>query len=217
MCGWTYSLRTAGVRGRRVWGGGENGEKYWFFCKITYFHIPFTEERTTQLLGLLVKNFGLTTFKNWQLEAIKAVIKGKNALIIQPTGSGKSLCFSFPPFATEKLSIVITPTISLMADQVKSLMEHGISATHLGGGKKDFEVLPGLQSGKYRVLFVTPEKLFMPNGQPYQHFITMASMGKIGLLAIDEAHLVMSWSSFRSVLWCFNYLITCFEFPYIWF
>ena len=164
------------------------------------FIFLFTEERNTQLLGLLVKNFGLTTFKNWQLEAIKTVIKGKNALIIQPTGSGKSLCFSFPPFATEKLSIVITPTISLMADQVKSLMEHGISAAHLGGGKKDLEVLPGLQSGKYRVLFVTPEKLLMPNGQPYQHFVTLASTGKIGLLAIDEAHLVISWSSFRSVL-----------------
>ena len=87
------------------------------------------------MLGLLVKNFGLTTFKNWQLEAIKTVIKGKNALIIKPTGSRKTLCFFFffPPFATEKLSIVITPTISLMAHQVKSLMEHGISAAHLGG------------------------------------------------------------------------------------
>ena len=168
------------------------------------FIFLFTEERNTQLLGLLVKNFGLTTFKNWQLEAIKTVIKtvikGKNALIIQPTGSGKSLCFSFPPFATEKLSIVITPTISLMADQVKSLMEHGISVAHLGGGKKNLEVLPDLQSGKYRVLFVTPEKLLMPNGQPYHHFVTLASTGKIGLFAIDEAHLVISWSSFRSVL-----------------
>ena len=100
-------------------------------------------------------------------------------------------------YATEKLSVVITPTISLMADQVKGLMEHGVSAAHLGGGKKDSEVLPGLQSGKYRVLFVTPEKFFMPNGQPYQHFINLVSTGKIGLIAIDEAHLVMSWCSFR--------------------
>ena len=104
--------------------------------------IPFTEESTTQLLGLLEKNFGLTAFKIWQLEA--PVIKGKNALVIQPTGSGKSLCVSFPPFATKKLSIVINPTINLMADQVKSLIKHGISVAHLGGGKKDFEVLPGL-------------------------------------------------------------------------
>lgn len=99
-------------------------------------------------------NFGLTTFKNWQLEAIKTVIK--NALIIQPTASGKSLCFSFPTFVTEKLSIVITPTISLMADQVKSL----IGAWHqcnTSRWRKDFEVLPSLQSEKYRVLFMTPE------------------------------------------------------------
>ena len=61
-------------------------------------------------------------------------------------------------------------------------------------------MLPGLQSGKYRVLFVTPEKLLMPNGQPYQHLVTLASTGKIDLLAIDEAHLVISWSSFGSVL-----------------
>ena len=96
-----------------------------------------------------MKNFGLTAFKNWQLDAIKTVINSKNTLVIQPTGSGKSLCFSFPPFANEKLSVVITPTVSLMVDQVKGLMEHGISAAHLGGGKKDFEVLPDLQSGKY--------------------------------------------------------------------
>ena len=114
------------------------------------------EERDTQLLGLLVKNFGLTTFKDWQLDAIKAVMKGKNALVIQPTGSGKSLCFSFPPYAPEKLSVVVTPTISLMEDQVRGLTERGISAAHLGGGQKDSAVLPGLQSGKYRVLFVTP-------------------------------------------------------------
>ena len=59
----------------------------------------------SQLLGLLVKNIGLTAFKNWQLNVIKTVIKGKNTLIIQPTGSGKSLCFSFPPYTTEKLSV----------------------------------------------------------------------------------------------------------------
>lgn len=159
----------------------------------------FIEERDTQLLGLLVKNFGLTAFKDWQEDAIKSVMRGKNALVIQPTGSGKSLCFSFPPYATDKLSVVVTPTISLMADQVKSLTEHGIGAAHLGGGHKDSEVLHGLQSGEYRVLFVTPEKFFMPNGQPYQHFINLASAGKIGLLAIDEAHLIMSWRSFRYV------------------
>ena len=91
-------------------------KKYWVSCKITHFHfcIPFTEERSTQLLGLLVKNFGLTTFKNWQLEAIKAVIQAKNTLIIQPAGNGKSLCFSFPPFATEKLFTVITPIQSAL-------------------------------------------------------------------------------------------------------
>ena len=66
-------------------------KKYWVSCKITHFHfrIPFTEERSTQLLGLLVKNFGLTTFKNWQLEAIKAVIQAKNTLIINRPEMGK--------------------------------------------------------------------------------------------------------------------------------
>ena len=144
-----------------------------------------------------MKNFGLTAFKDWQLETINTVIKGKNTLIIQPTGGGKSLCFCFPPLVTEKVSIVITPTISIMADQVRGLQEKGIQAAHLGGGVKDADVLPRLRAGEYKVLFVTPEKFLMTNGMPYQCFLDLSLAGKLGLIAVDEAHLLANWSSFR--------------------
>jgi len=134
------------------------------------------------------------------IEAIKAVIQAKNTLIIQPTGSGKSLCFSFPPFVTEKLSTVITPTISLKADHVKTLMEYGISAAHLVGERNILKcsLASSLESTES---FLLHQRSFLCN-----HISILSpwhqsdSMGKIGLLAIDEAHLVMSWSSFKSVL-----------------
>ena len=72
--------------------------------------------------GMLADRFQLTSFKDWQQRAIEAAISGKDALIIQPTGSGKSLCFQFPAVWSKKTTVVITPTVSLMSDQTRMRM-----------------------------------------------------------------------------------------------
>ena len=76
--------------------------------------VYITEHRDAQLTGLLVKHFKKTSFKDWQLTVIKATVDGKNSLIVQPTGSGKSLCFQFPGVVTGKITVVLMPTVSLI-------------------------------------------------------------------------------------------------------
>ena len=79
------------------------------------------EHQDAQLMGLLMKIFKKNVFKDWQLCAINAILGGKNALIVQPTGSGKSLCFQFPSTITAKMTIVLLPIVSLIMDQTKAL------------------------------------------------------------------------------------------------
>ena len=89
---------------------------------------------------MLLNHFGLTTIKDWQLETIKAVLEGRNCFVIQPTGSGKSLCFQILPLVTGKMTIVLTPKISLVNDQCMKLNDSGISATFLGSSQVDKNV-----------------------------------------------------------------------------
>lgn len=93
-------------------------------------------EQATMSMTLSEK-FNMTRFRDYQKKAITAILDGKDCLIIQPTGSGKSLCFQFPPIYQNKKAIVITPTISLMKDQVTNCREKGIHAVFLGPAKLD--------------------------------------------------------------------------------
>lgn len=92
------------------------------------------------LIATLAERFKLTAFKPFQKEIIKAVLNGKDTLVIHPTGSGKSLCFLFPPVYKEQKAIIITPTISLMQDQAQKLMAMDIYATYVGSAQFDKEV-----------------------------------------------------------------------------
>ena len=89
------------------------------------------------LVAALAEKFGLTSFKIFQKKIIDATLEGRDSLVIHPTGSGKSLCFQFPPVFQEKKAFVITPTISLMQDQVHGLLQKGISSTFLGSAQPD--------------------------------------------------------------------------------
>ena len=86
------------------------------------------------MIGMLAERFKLTCFKDWQLNAIQ-VVRGEDALVMQPTGSGKSLCHQFPAVWLKKSTVVITPTVSLMSDQTSSLQSKGFRAVFLGSAQ----------------------------------------------------------------------------------
>ena len=152
------------------------------------------------MTGKAAKFFQISQLTEWQIKTIQATIEGRNSVVVQPTGSGKSLCFQLPPLISGRLSVVITPTISLMQDQAVSLQEKGIKATFLGSTQKDPSVTGQLAQGTMDVVFVTVERFFA-GGRVDPLFIKMASDGKIGLIAVDEAHLIISWKSFRYYLY----------------
>ena len=152
------------------------------------------------MTGLLVKHFGYSSLLGWQILIIKAALEGRNSLVIQPTGSGKSLCFQLPSLITGKTTVVLTPTISLMKDQCCKLEEHGISATYLGSSQTDTQMDEKVKKGMYEIVYTTPEKFFDSNGHPSHTFKHILEAGRVGLIALDEVHLVDSWKSFRYTL-----------------
>lgn len=152
------------------------------------------------LHGLLAKYFGVAALHQWQLRTILATLDGRDGLVIQPTGSGKSICFYLPPLVTRKTALVVTPTISLMTDQVAKLESKGISATFLGTAQVDKSIMPKVAEGIFSVVFTTPETLIeRSTGHPRRPFVKMAEERKLCMVAVDEAHLIQSWQNFRYV------------------
>ncbi|XP_011405460.1 PREDICTED: ATP-dependent DNA helicase Q-like SIM [Amphimedon queenslandica] len=86
--------------------------------------------------GLVAKHFKLSSIHEWDMNAITSAVKGKDSFIVQPTGTGKSMCYVIPPLLTRKLAIVISLTISLMCDQVHKMEKHGVFATFLSSAQK---------------------------------------------------------------------------------
>ena len=128
---------------------------------------------------------------------IKATVDGKNSLIVQPTGSGKSLCFQFPGVVTGKITIVLMPTVSLILDQFRRLEAARVKVTYLGSMQKDPGIMGKVSQGQYDIVLSTPESFFDNLGQPKAVFKSLGVQKKIGLLAIDEAHLIRAWRTFR--------------------
>ena len=155
-----------------------------------------TDQLEAQVTGMLVKYFRIQQLKQWQMNVIQATIEGRNTVVIHPTGSGKSICFQLPHLITGKGTIVTTPTISLMQDQTNNLQQKGIQALFLGSTQKDPSVMKQFVDGNIDVLFVTVERLFA-GGEVNANFVMMAKEGRIGLIAVDEAHLFTVWKSFR--------------------
>lgn len=157
------------------------------------------EHQNTIISGLAAEIFGLVNLHSWQMKAIAATLQGKDSLIIQPTGIGKSLCFIIPSLHDGKTTIVISPTISLMTDQVNKLVKRGVSATLLGSAQKD-DVTQPIQNGDYRIVYTTPESFYDKlKKQPREMFLKLSRERKLSLLAIDEAHLIFSWKNFRYI------------------
>lgn len=146
--------------------------------------------RTEKLLKILKDNFGHSEFRFDQLEIINSVLDGRDTLAIMPTGGGKSICYQIPALYSEGITLVVSPLISLMYDQVLNLAQNGIDACFLNSSQEMGERRSseeGILSGKYKMVYVSPEGLL--SGGLGAFF----SQVKISLIAVDEAHCVSQW------------------------
>src|SRR5438067_532876 len=142
------------------------------------------------LHGALKSNFGYTQFRPLQEEIVKDALAGRDVFALMPTGGGKSLCFQLPALVRDGLTIVVSPLISLMKDQVDALQTSGIAATFLNSALDSAEAKArwrGLHRGEHRLLYVAPERLML------ESFLENAKQWKVSLIAIDEAHCISEW------------------------
>ncbi len=138
----------------------------------------------------LKKYFGYETFRPLQREIIDDALSGRDVFALLPTGGGKSLCFQLPALLRDGVTIVVSPLIALMKDQVDALRTSGIAATFLNStlaGSESRERLRGLDRNQFRLLYVAPERLMMEN------FLERALNWNIAQIAIDEAHCISEW------------------------
>ena len=143
-----------------------------------------------QAATLLRDIFGFDSFRPGQEDIVDAVLAGRNTLAIMPTGGGKSLCFQLPALCRDGVTVVISPLIALMRDQVRGLREAGVEAGALTSGNTDEEteaVWAGLEAGRIKLLYIAPERLANPAA------ITMLRRIKVSMIAVDEAHCVSQW------------------------
>jgi len=140
--------------------------------------------------GILREFWGYDRFRPLQEEAMEAVLRGEDSLVILPTGGGKSLCFQAPALAMEGTAVVVTPLISLMKDQVDALGELGIAAGKLHSGQSPEEargVWNALRAGELKLLYVSPERLVL------EGFAGISRGAALSFMAVDEAHCISEW------------------------
>ncbi|MGG0730432.1 DNA helicase RecQ [Bacillus paramycoides] len=144
----------------------------------------------TKAQELLASYFGYSSFRRGQDETIKNVLDGKDTVCIMPTGGGKSICYQIPALVFEGTTLVISPLISLMKDQVDTLIQNGISATYINSSISITEANQRIQlakQGHYKLLYVAPERL------DSMEFVDQLMDMKIPMIAIDEAHCISQW------------------------
>ncbi|RXA85531.1 DEAD/DEAH box helicase, partial [Enterococcus faecalis] len=138
---------------------------------------------------VLKSNFGYDTFRPGQARVIDAVLHRQNVLAIMPTGGGKSLCYQIPALMQSGLTLVVSPLISLMKDQVDTLVDNGIPATFINSTLDYMEInerFAAARNRQVKLLYISPERL------DSDYFDQLASL-PIDLLAIDEAHCISQW------------------------
>lgn len=155
-----------------------------------------------------LKTFGITAFRGNQKNIIEHILAGKNAVVIMPTGMGKSICYQMPALMLEGTCIVISPLIALMKDQVDALRKKGISATYINSSltrSERIERYHGLKVGEWKIVYVSPERFQKPE------FLDALQSISISLLAIDEAHCISQWGhdfrpDYKKIAWFRNIL-----------
>lgn len=144
----------------------------------------------SEALKVLQKYWNYTNFRTEQNKVIKEVLSGKDVIALLPTGGGKSICYQVPALLTEGTSIVVSPLIALMEDQVEQLRSRGISAERLHSGltqQSISRILDNALVGQVKILYVAPERLLQ------DQFLSICKQLDIGLIAIDEAHCISQW------------------------
>jgi ATP-dependent DNA helicase RecQ len=148
------------------------------------------EDALSSARALLHSVFGFNAFRPGQEEIVRAVLDGENVMAVMPTGSGKSLCFQLPALVRPGLTLVVSPLIALMRDQVQALTAAGVAAGSLNSSNEPSEnarVMGLLRRGDLRLLYVAPERLARPDT------VEMLAESGVAMMAIDEAHCVSQW------------------------
>jgi ATP-dependent DNA helicase RecQ len=141
-------------------------------------------------LGLLRRVFGYGSFRGHQQEIVEHVVAGGDAIVLMPTGGGKSLCYQLPALLRPGLGVVVSPLIALMKDQVDALRQAGVRAAALNSALPAGEagmIERAAQGGALDLLYVSPERLMMP------HCLDMLRRCRVALFAVDEAHCISQW------------------------
>ena len=140
--------------------------------------------------NILKLNFGYSSFRKGQLEIIENILEKKDTLGIMPTGGGKSICYQIPAIILDGITIVVSPLISLMKDQVDALLNTGIKATYINSSltySQTNEILDDIIKGKYKIIYIAPERL------SNYDFFDKIRIVKISQIVVDEAHCISQW------------------------
>ena len=143
-----------------------------------------------QARAVLSRHFGFDAFRPGQEDVVGAALQGRDVLAVMPTGAGKSLCYQVPGVAVPGLTLVISPLVSLMGDQVRSLLEAGVRGAYLNAtlsSSQQATVMKRALDGAYDLMYVAPERL------SDSRFVAFAQEASIPLIAVDEAHCVSQW------------------------
>jgi ATP-dependent DNA helicase RecQ len=145
------------------------------------------------LREVLVRYWGYDTFRPLQLDAMRAILDGRDSIVVLPTGGGKSLCFQAPALIRPGLALIVSPLISLMKDQVDTLVANGVPAAYLNSSLSPdhrSSVNAGIREGRYRLLYVSPERVAGDGGGS---FASMLAQANLSFIAVDEAHCISQW------------------------